>query len=934
MHAISGRTVRLRVALFAAAALLAAPGAAAQDEQEFACTGADDNERLQSVLADVESHQVKSWAGTAYKIQGRHLDCVRRIFGIPDTNILSVQEQRSYAQIRFAPVNFSDNVEERIGKSFFGVLGDFIKRAFVRDESTASMEMSIYDEGIGGARIGVQPLYAVRFSDKSGRVRDTQMVANGSLSPLLPLGKKTKVAYSVALKYYERPQINILSAVVNGAAIAAGFQATPTAALSTLTSKHFTDTANAVEAKLSQGMAKDLTANVAGELYLYPRPDQDAAVIFSIEKQKKRPSAHVLIYPHYEDSVFVQARRDDGVPAFAEVGRSQILSGPYAKLGLLQHPTINSFLSDDQSAILEQLASEDPADFLKGCDNLERVVESSFGFQYFDRGATVWAILENPELSYQRKEVRDRVRERCPSPIVARAIADIGKDFQPPFHGATLGAADVQKSLDRLQAAYDQLTDPRKRQDERKRRALATIDEGFGGEDVFRVTDLAELTGNLWDDETFSAAALVNNFLAKLAIDKTYERHGCGQVTVAGDGHALQAAEFLIATPLSEEEEANKFARVLLDLQNDKSAPIALAVNALDLEAARAFRDESAGCAIAEDFPLPGDAPSDDVDDAERSDALMAGFLDSTPAGFDDVLEEAAESGEFIGDARVAWAQPVVTVAFEEGDPELFALIEAAANEWTAHSDIFAFSFRHPDGSFRRWSRNDVNYQADIRISFSDRKEERGYWSYPGRVAREFLPPNKPTMNYTGFTRRLSQYYGGADAEGWARSYERSTILHEFGHALGLHHEHYHRECQPDLKFEPDPGYQTTLDSLGRYAPDPAGRSPGAVLAFSGPPNRWSEDKTRYALDFAAFLDRGLSADAVIQMSKSIDQRSVMLYSLEPFLLKQGENSPCLAQGDGELFGGRRFATDLSDMDIAYFKQNYAPRAPLAADAD
>lgn len=907
---------------------------------DFVCPGATAEARLASLLADLEPYKVKSWAGSAYRMQGRHLACARTIFGFPDTNIASVEEARSYAEIRFAPAMLSDNVDEEVGLSFLGGLTRLIKRAIVRNEWTASLEMSVLAKGNGGTKIGVHPLFAAEFSDKRGKVRDTKMFANGSISPSLPLISEPKVGYSVALKYYNDRQIRLLSTIVNGALTAASLQTSPSSPLARLTSDTFTSAAKDIESRLSAGLIDKLDVNISGELYLLPRPDQDAGVIFTIAEQKKRPTGAVVIYPHYENSVFVRARKGvDGVPDFADVGRATIVEGPYAKLGVEQYPTIHSYLSSAQRSIFQQLKSNDATQFRNGCDNLEGILSSSFGLQYYDVGAAMWAILEDPTLSYQRHDIRRQVSDACPGEISAKAIKDIGKDFQAPRLGQALVRGEIAAILRRIQTAYDQLTDPRQEDfGLRIADAIVTMDDNFDGVGRVSVTDTARISGNYYKDDPTDVSRLVQNFMSKLAIEQAYVRHGCGTVVKDAQGNTLQAAEFLIANALAPDAAQNKFARVLVELQSNRAVPMSVSVNALDLNAARDFRSKSDSCATALDFALPGDdldrsegtasEISDGADDSIRVFA-MSGLLDQVPDDFVSSMAKAAKAadltdktdGSFIGSPDIVWTASTVTVAFESGDAELFALIEAAAKEWTKHSPDFRFDFRNPDNSFRRWSRNDSEKRADIRISFSDDPREAGYWSYPGAVASG-VSANQPTMNYTGFTRELTRFYRGRNSASWLKSYARSTILHEFGHALGLSHEHYHSDCQAQLKFEKDPGYKATLDRNGRFVPDQAGNSPGAILAFSGPPNRWSEWKSLNALNWDAYK-KNLPVNAAIVSSVGIDQASVMLYTLEDFLMKGGANSKCAVKSPD----GGRYATELSAGDIKYFKTFYTKNA-------
>lgn len=284
---------------------------------------------------------------------------------------------------------------------------------------------------------------------------------------------------------------------------------------------------------------------------------------------------------------------------------------------------------------------------------------------------------------------------------------------------------------------------------------------------------------------------------------------------------------------------------------------------------------------------------------------------------------------------RLVWDKQVVTVAFNGGDDRMRSLIESTAGEWTSIGDQFRLEFRDANGAFRTWSEADTTAAADIRISFRS-GADGGYWSLIGRMATT-ARASRPTMNFDYFDEDTRTYADATDVR-WLESYLHSTVLHEFGHALGLAHEHFHLNCQQEIKFDPDAGYVTTFDANGALAPDPSGRSPGANYYLLGPPNLWTLADAQFNLSARSYVDVTAQSEskyfappreneAFFDASQRIDRRSVMLYVIEPFLLKSGASSPCMGEGDGVLSSGQRFATRLSDGDAHFFRRTYIRRS-------
>ncbi len=107
----------------------------------------------------------------------------------------------------------------------------------------------------------------------------------------------------------------------------------------------------------------------------------------------------------------------------------------------------------------------------------------------------------------------------------------------------------------------------------------------------------------------------------------------------------------------------------------------------------------------------------------------------------------------------------ILKILFLDGNDFVISKVKQFAVQWSQYCSIkFKFVKKGP---------------ADIRISF---KRNGGYWSKlgtqslpsPGSITGSMVP----SMNFEPFTPTMSDYYIG------------SIILHEFGHALGMIHEH------------------------------------------------------------------------------------------------------------------------------------------------
>ncbi|MDH3492580.1 MAG: M12 family metallopeptidase [Acidobacteriota bacterium] len=183
-------------------------------------------------------------------------------------------------------------------------------------------------------------------------------------------------------------------------------------------------------------------------------------------------------------------------------------------------------------------------------------------------------------------------------------------------------------------------------------------------------------------------------------------------------------------------------------------------------------------------------------------------------------------------DASCFWKKPFITVGFMNGTPEIKQIVYEVIAEWTTWANV---AFVVADiGEF-------PNRSPDIKVRF---EEGGGHYSYLG--IDSWLPviraePNKPTLQL-GFLDPPLRYPTGEVIDN-----VRGTILHEFGHSLGLHHEHQ----------SPKVGIRWNREAV--------------IKDLSGPPNYWSVPEIESNIFRALAEDRTKSTE--------YDPSSIMHYS-------------------------------------------------------
>ena len=169
-----------------------------------------------------------------------------------------------------------------------------------------------------------------------------------------------------------------------------------------------------------------------------------------------------------------------------------------------------------------------------------------------------------------------------------------------------------------------------------------------------------------------------------------------------------------------------------------------------------------------------------------------------------------------------AW-QPGATIkcAFIDGDAGLQAKVREAAKRWTAQglANLTLDFVRDPR-------------DAQIRIAFV---QGDGSWSYIGTDCTTIRHP-EATMNFGWLTPASDQ----TEIE--------EVVLHEFGHALGLIHEH--QNPNKAIKWN----------------------KPAVVADLSGPPNNWDADTIQHNI-----FDKYEKAEVV---ATKVDKDSIMMYPI------------------------------------------------------
>ena len=254
----------------------------------------------------------------------------------------------------------------------------------------------------------------------------------------------------------------------------------------------------------------------------------------------------------------------------------------------------------------------------------------------------------------------------------------------------------------------------------------------------------------------------------------------------------------------------------------------------------------------------------------------MAAF---TRSGYPDIDKfiPAEASPKARGNIRGVVARPylwdrgeTVKVCFRSGTQKARARVASYGVEWMKYANV---KFDFGDMNDPQMCKGEAGEK--VKIDFVNSGAKAGHWSALGKLALK--TDHSMNLSFLGGDElpRISTNQAATER------YVRSIVLHEFGHALGMLHEHQSPRSGCSAEFYEE-----------------------AVIAY-GAVRGWSADLSRsQMLQLAEHPELNAT---------EVDRRSIMHYSLPPWLFKTGEKSPCHVQQN----------LDLSDGDKAFMAKIY-----------
>jgi hypothetical protein len=220
-------------------------------------------------------------------------------------------------------------------------------------------------------------------------------------------------------------------------------------------------------------------------------------------------------------------------------------------------------------------------------------------------------------------------------------------------------------------------------------------------------------------------------------------------------------------------------------------------------------------------------------------------------------LADPDKTSKGVANALKIWTTnyPQVKICFFSGSKALRSQIAKVAMQYAVPGVPLDFGDLEDP---RLCNAQDINH---IRVGFAF----SGYWSLVGQDSSKLAGQDEQSMNFEGF-----------DISRPDDSLFQAIVLHEFGHAIGLEHEHQNPLSKCREEFDWDNIY----------------------VWLAGPPNRWSKNKVDF--NMGVLNEQGL-------LMSSFDRQSIMLYTFPPAYFREGKQASCYSSQNISLSDGDKW---------------------------